>query len=517
MAIWCRAPLRGQKVVRSVSPIIPVAIAMALTPLMVSSQSIWIDEAQTWTYASMESLNEVIDYLGTDRKSEAQMPLGMVSAWAWAKVLGTSEWALRAPNILYAWGAILAFFLVGKRLSQPWLPFLLAIQPFFWLYVNEARPYALQFFGGSLLILAVVEVLLGRTKSWVWIMSWAAGSFITSGAIMLGGIPVAIATSLIVIYVFRGRIYLSKTQLVSAMSVTVGLGILALYYVTTLLRGSGGAKIWSLGPQNLVFSMVEFMGFSGFLPSRQILREILKSPDQVLLANNVDIVQSIFLLALLVAWGGVAFQAVRNIRNLSPVIFPVAAYFVGSIVVMVFLALLAGFPFWGRHLAPLLPAFVLMLGFVIWPEPNYSNCTTKIPAIGICVLLLTSSLFLRFSDIHAKDDYRSAAKLALEALGTGKIVWWAANDKAGKYYGISMEKPSRNQGVKPGTLVYAVNLSGPPESSCQNPDLVILSKPDIYDQNQYLRKAFSISGETVDKQLNGFYILRIPKMQPIEQ
>ena len=77
------------------------------------------------------------------------MPLAMFFAWVTAQTLGTQEWQLRAINVLWNGLALLGMYRAGKRLQLPWLPLLLAIQPYFWFYSNEARPYSLQIACGA--------------------------------------------------------------------------------------------------------------------------------------------------------------------------------------------------------------------------------------------------------------------------------------------------------------------------------------------------------------------------------
>ncbi len=64
---------------------------------------------------------------------------------------------MRAGNLLWGALALGAMYRVGRRLKLPWLPLLLAIQPYFWFYMNEARPYALEIACGSWLLAALVE------------------------------------------------------------------------------------------------------------------------------------------------------------------------------------------------------------------------------------------------------------------------------------------------------------------------------------------------------------------------
>ena len=484
--------------------------------MMVSSDSIWIDEAQTWTYASLGSVSDLFQELATDTKSEAQMPLGMLAAWAWAKVGGTSEWALRAPNMIYALGAILVFFRLGKKLAQPWLPFFFAIQPFLWFYVNEARPYSMQIFGGSLLLAGLIEVVSGKRDGWAWLGLWASGSFITAGASMLGGIPVAVGTLLIVILFLIKKTLPSRNQVLAFLACSAGLGILAAYYVTTLLRGSGGAKIWALGPQNLVFSAVEFLGVTGFLPPRQVLREIVRNSDLATLLSTFGVLPSILLALMLLCWAVILFHTIRNIKNLPAWTPLIAAYFLASILLLAIAAAIVGFPFWGRHLAPLFPAFVLILGLGLRPVGANYRAFVQSTAIVLCVLLLLSSLSLRFSPKFSKDDYRAAAYVAAKTMEEGGPVWWAADLAAAKYYGANPEfYPDENQTQEsptPSSSTGSIFLTNGSTSEylagLPRPSVIVLSKTDIYDSAGHLQAWIKDNKYVETTTLQSFQIFR---------
>ena len=165
-----------------------LALALCLVPFMPSGDSIWIDEAQTAHYAKQPDLRSWLALLTSDTKSEAQMPLSMFLAWMFEKIFGPGEWELRAANMLWAAITLYAMWRVGRKLNIGWLALLVAVQPFFWSYVNEARPYALQMAAGAWLLYALIVMISnqGRGVSWIWIA--AGAGFVLSASSLLGGV-----------------------------------------------------------------------------------------------------------------------------------------------------------------------------------------------------------------------------------------------------------------------------------------------------------------------------------------
>ena len=149
------------------------AIIAALTVLLVlfatSSESLWIDEGDTACYATQQSLTDWSRHLLGDRAADCQFPLYMFLVWAWAKVAGSSEYALRSLNVVFALVAISAFALLGRSLKVPKLWLALLIQPFFWFYLNEARPYMLQLAAGAVLLTGLLLLLNGRRQPASWV------------------------------------------------------------------------------------------------------------------------------------------------------------------------------------------------------------------------------------------------------------------------------------------------------------------------------------------------------------
>ena len=142
-------------------------ISAAAGLMMVTSESLWIDEGQTLRFASQPSFPDLLTTLLHSIKSEAQMPLGMLASWAGAKVLGVGEWQLRAVNLLWLGLAGMATGMSGRLLKLPALLLIFLIHPFLWFYVNEARPYAMQICAASWLVYVLARASTNATPAGV--------------------------------------------------------------------------------------------------------------------------------------------------------------------------------------------------------------------------------------------------------------------------------------------------------------------------------------------------------------
>jgi hypothetical protein len=111
---------------------------------------------------------------------------------------------------------------------------------------------------------------------------------------------------------------------------------------------------------------------------------------------------------------------------------------------------------------------------------------------------------LRFDTRHAKDDYRGAAALAKQALQKGERVWWNADEESAIVYDVPMApKPE-----VPGKMVW---IEPPPpgfESGLALPDLVLMSKPDVYDGQGRLQSFLAREGYQQTGKLTAFTLWR---------
>ena len=107
-------------------------------------------------------------------------------------------------------------------------------------------------------------------------------------------------------------------------------------------------------------------------------------------------------------------------------------------------------------------------------------------------MLVCSALSLRFSDRHRKDDYQAAATLAKQELAAGKRIWWAAGELGARYYKLPGEFDYMGELTNQHKLYACLNQAGvqavsAASSACLDtllaPDVVILSKPETFDQS----------------------------------
>lgn len=476
-------------------------IAVALISAMPSRDSVWTDEAQTYHYAKQQSFQAWRTELVSAKESETLMPVGMFVPWVAAKALGTTEWSMRAINILWAILALIPLLLIGKQLSLPWLPILFIVQPFLWFYSNEARPYTLQIAEGSWLLLSLFRYIERNDRGVGWVWCFAVAGVLLCSTSLLGVIPFCAVLAVGVVVLLKlGRRPSRGAWIPLALTVPVLLP-LGSYYLSALLhRGADASKVWPVNASNIAFAFYELLGFTGLGPGRVALREAAASSHAGgLLANLVPYLPGLIVLFILYCILAVGYaRAVRTPKRGLYLLLS-SAVVVVSVVGLALLASAAHFPFWGRHLAPVLPALVVIAAISLSSVGSRQWISSGLGAV-LCLVLFASSLQLRYSDRHAKDDYRGATNRAVAALSTGKRVWWFADVWASRYYGldVTITNPQAS-----GLPIRPDDFSGryqelPP------PDLIVLSKPDIYDKDSSLRAFIQQAGYHQSDHLQAF-------------
>jgi hypothetical protein len=101
-------------------------------------------------------------------------------------------------------------------------------------------------------------------------------------------------------------------------------------------------------------------------------------------------------------------------------------------------------------------------------------------SISFCcnISLTVSSLLLRFSPDHAKDDYRGAAHWLLTHSKPGETIWWAADSMGGTYYKIFSLNPDDSPSIP---SLHIMNPDLARLETVAFPKFVALSKLDLYD------------------------------------
>jgi hypothetical protein len=448
-----------------------MALALVAAVIAISHQSFWIDEASAALKASHASIAQWWQAMRSDGGSDVQMPFYMLALWGWERLVGPSEWALRAMNVLWLLPG-LYFFACDK--VERWL--VASASAFIWYCLDEARPYAMQI-GASLLIFGLVERALISARdeaadvpvlrvSEKWLL--ALGFVVLAGSSLLGAIWAGAAIGAAGLAAWKYRRRLRASRLMGPIVVFVGpLAALCFYYGWTLEQGARASTVGRTDVRSLVFIAYELMGFAGLGPGRMELRA----------GGLSSIPPYVVPLAFLAAAAGaiVVAGAAYILRRSDRRILLACVVMLGGAAVFLFaVGCIKEFRILGRHFAPLLPLLLAVQAAglaVLWRRRS-----GKVVALMFLVLALGSALSFRFAPRHAKDDYRSAAAAAQAALKRGERVWWNADTSGALLYGVPLGRSSDS----------AFMLFNPEEgfaTHAPRPTTVIASKPDIYDSH----------------------------------
>jgi hypothetical protein len=438
------------------------------------NQSLWIDEAQTALKAIPPTLHGLWQALDSEHNSNMQLPFYMLWVWGWARVFGVSELAIRLANLPWF---LLSIFAIHRSLRRyPDLRratiLVFCIHPFVWYYLNEARPYIMELSGALLTTGALFDALDSTEAlpaSWWWQLG--AGFVILCGAGLLG-VPWAIAVTIFLL--FQPRVWTSLRAGIPALLICCPILFgLALYFLWTIKQNiAAGERAMNVASMVSVF--YDQLGFAGLGPGRAALRpKTLANTGTVPLSPLKEFILPIALLAIPLAWALLA--ALWKRFGLRPARFQAVLLLAISPATLVFaLGYIRHTRMLSRHLTPLFPFLLMAEGVAILLLWKNGRVLSRSAAVLIVVALLVSSLELRFAFRHSKDDYRSAAAVAIDDLSHGKTVWWVASAEAGAYYRV----PLTSTGV-PGAAQFV--WGNTPSNVNPPPDMIFFSKPDLSD------------------------------------
>ena len=477
-------------------------VLLAAAVAAISHQSFWIDEAYNGWKSSQPTLagwwREMVKWDGSD----LQMPFYMVDAWGWEKIFGHSEWWLRAANLPWL---ILGVLAIPRR--QAALLVAIAVSPFAWYYLDEARPYAMQM-GATLLMVGALwhlaenqpepesrstgvrpssagtegrraEVPFHNSASQaVWAWCFCAGLLVLAGSSLLGVIWGAAALGAALAVLGWRRVLMLSGRHRAAVVVT-GLVLLALapYYLWTLKHGARAAAIRG-GIGNAVFAAYEVAGLSGLGPGRL---EIRAAGGAGVFAKYALPLAAHAAMTGLMLLAGCWYAIERTPRRLW---LGLAVAVGGAAGLLLAAGFATQFRVLGRHFAPLAICVLLLLatGVRAWWTKGAAG---RLVALAFLLLCAASAGSLRWAPRHAKDDYRDAARIAQTGIRAGEHVWWCADEIGGRFYGLSL--PASLNVDEPAKASLLLNPSAADLIGKPPPDLLVLSKVDLYDNTGALR------------------------------
>lgn len=477
-----------------------VAGCLAIVVLWISGQSFWIDECNAAVKAIQPDLRSFWTTFSGMGGSDFQMPLYMFLLWCWEKIAGRGEFALRALNILFAWSAILlvAFRTVlPRRFRLLWCA-AAAVSPMLAVYMDEARPYALQFLAATALYL---PFLSGPEKDCVDgfdFRTFSIGLILLCGSSLTGVIFGFWPCLWLLFLLAKCRTilrFIAKHATWIAVDAVL-LSFLAVFYLHTLASGARASAISGTSLSSTIFCAYEFFGFMGAGPSRLALRSAQASAllAYVLPLALMCAAYGLFLLAAIAPRLRIS-DCDRTKHSIRPEL-PVVLSLVG-VLSMLFVGLAMEMRVLARHLMPALPAFFFLFSGV--SARLLVLATWRRVAVAVLFLAwIMSACAFRFSPRHAKDDYSRACGIARSVLSEGKVVWWAADEAALTVYGLDNTNGT--------CFVRLMNPSGPHLDEVPSADCVILSKPDVYDGKGAIRNWLSANRFEVAEVFPAFQI-----------
>ena len=474
-----------------------VLLQVGIMLLAISRESFWIDEFWNAYFASLESVEQL--YAGLSAPYGSQTPLHFIYGYFWVKFFPASEVGFRLSNLpLFVMGQASLFWALRPypRAFVYWFLALCALHPMIWQYANELRPY-IMIHAGAQMILAYILHLHAVIENDARVSPLAsvifvAGSILLFGASLLGVFWVA-AAFVYVTYLHCRHLdwsYLKGRSILCLGCVfLVIIGLLTLYYVRSLLLGGGASRLASTTAATLLFDVYELLGLSGLGPGRLELRE---TGLATLGPYWIWLVAACTVILAALARGFLEAKSLLGARNFIPLI----ALGVAPAAIIILSGFLMHWRVLGRHMIATLPflnlLFALGLAKLCESKQGHVWPLRSLIAVSFLLVFICSSLSMRFSDRHRKDDYRAAAATAKQELAAGKRVWWAADALGARYYQLPGEfdymGELTNQHQPYACLDQAgVQAVSGATGACLDkllaPDVVILSKPETFDQS----------------------------------
>jgi hypothetical protein len=495
---------------------------IAVMLLAISNESLWIDEFWTAHFAAMSSFNAFYELLLVPNGS--QTPLHFLHFYLWGLWNPPGEFLLRLANLpLFVLGQLAVFWALRdypRKLAVLFLA-LSALHPMVWQYANEARPY-IMLVAGSQMILAYLLHLHassagGGAGEPFFLMLFVLGGVLLFGASLLGAFWVFAACLYVLVHHLRKSTWRELLRGVNLLLLGLFLAAVALltvYYLNSLLKGAGGSRLSSSTPATVLFAGYEMLGLAGIGPGRLELRTLglaALAPYAIGLFTAGSVLLMVLALGLNEARTRLGSRALMLMGALGCL----------PVVIVIYSGFAMHWRVLGRHLIAALPLLnlVLALGLakLLQTDRRRVQGLHWLLAVSALLFLVYSSCSLRFAPQHRKDDYRAAAALAQGAITQGQRVWWAADVIGARYYGLPGEfdvmgeltgqhKPLACTDL-PGVQPIA-NASMPCLLTLAAPDVVILSKPETFDNKGDIAAYLKAQHFAVVQSLPAFTIWR---------
>jgi hypothetical protein len=343
-----------------------------------------------------------------------------------------------------------------------------ACNAFLWFYLDEARPYIMQYgvsCGTGYLLISFQRSKRVPLRNY-WLFSLAL--IVLAGASMLGAAWSATAILVMSVILLRKR---TRPPLLPLIVCAGALGILGSYYLWTLTNGVFGSRLPTQLILNIFYVPYELCGFAGLGPGRLDIREAGLSSFRPfawpLAAFAITWLMLIFYLLRAAAW--------KDEKSSTLIIFGFA---IPPVLCLFLVGLFINFNILGRHVTPAMPFVLLVVTLGITLLLQKKRALPGVVAVVFALLSISSCFGIRFCPWHSKDNYRGAAAAVSELVQDRQVAWWCASWEAAEYYHLPVrQKPDERSA----SILVVRSPNAEQLRSLPAPDVVVLSKPDIYD------------------------------------
>lgn len=444
--------------------------ATVLPLLAISQQSFWIDEAVTGKFAGLQAVRLFWEKMVTGTTSDIQMPLYMFYMWGWQKIFSGSEISLRLAN--YPWfllGQLAGAFIWTDRRKGFLFISIAACSSFVWFYLDEARPYIMEY-GAACLVVWFLCSLLREDSAPAWkYWVFCFGLTILAGANMLGVFWVGTSILIAAVLITKKRL---RPPLLPILLCVAALLVLGLYYLWTLRIGAR-ATYTHQTIANVLYIVYELCGFIGLGPGRLDIRERGLSSFHSYLIPVGAFALILFFILLRLSRTGIRMENKKIL--IATALFALPPVFFLSII-----GAFIDFRVLGRHATPAAPFVFALVTLGIYACLHHQSSFGRGLSISFFLLSLVSCLGVRFFPWHMKDDYRGAVGAVSVMLADHQVTWWCASKEGAEYYHLPLDGTPDRDGRR---FVYVRNPSTDELRKLPPPAVVALSKRDLYDEN----------------------------------
>ena len=463
--------------------IIVAGSVMRLTGLR--RQSLWFDEIDVVVRAQ----RPLADVLETFTATGENGPVYNLFLWAWIRVAGVSEIAVRFPSAVAGAIAIPLIYLLGRRIAGRTAglvaAFLLAINPYHVWYSQEAKMYAFVVVLSILSSLALVEAFNRNTwLHWVAYVAVTTLMFythVTTVLVFVAQVVFVLAT----LATWRDRL---RPWLLSVAALTIPYIPIAIWAWRVV---GGGARTWQ--PDVTLWEAVRIVGIK-FAANRSEI--YIEERSAIMYAS----------LALL---GAVALAVRRRLNESGALLIALTVVPVLGI----YLASVRNSVFSDRYVIMALPAYLILVAAgitLLWRH----RWLWPVGVIAMVVIFSYAWATLRdvnFAEAAEKEDWRSAYALVAEQAQPGDVIITHPGYTLTTYDYFSQREPRLRQFdtvtiptfrvnwlTEQSMVEWIVNRAGRPDRFwyVESPDRVPPEDPDR-TLEMWLREKSDIAGEHV--------------------